>query len=262
MKPEVVRNLRLRLIRSLAFRIRVRTYGISLFDGDEDRHTIEGLVRALPPDPNKRTWSRRNSLKGAAAVLSEPIPAVNESLREFMEPDASPPSLVNQITQVPSPKYNGPVKLEPMAPTSPGGRSVVHGQGSTIDAAQTRDFIASPLQRPVLANIAPRKGKSVKFMGDASEPAVPPPRDGGPAGGGGDGGGGGVAESSSFSAMAGEVHALSVVVEDLRRELDVERKERAVAEAQHAKRYDAIFELLGGKVVAPEPTPSEEAAVV
>lgn len=58
-KPEVIRNLRLHTLRSLAFRIRVRTYSVTMFESDTEKAAIEKVVRALPPDPNKRTWNQK-----------------------------------------------------------------------------------------------------------------------------------------------------------------------------------------------------------
>jgi hypothetical protein len=60
-KPQVVAAVREHTSSSLAFRIRVRTYCVNMFESEAERAAIEKVVRTLPADPNKQPLNQRKN---------------------------------------------------------------------------------------------------------------------------------------------------------------------------------------------------------
>ena len=73
---DVFARIRMKLIRSLCFRMRLRAYAVSPLS-EAERVAVERVVASLPMDPNIRTWSRRNAANVLGEVGEHPLGRVH-----------------------------------------------------------------------------------------------------------------------------------------------------------------------------------------
>jgi hypothetical protein len=182
-----------------------------MFETEGERAAIEKVVRSLPPDPNKRTWSRRENFDERKVVVEKTFEGAFKG-----QPDIFP--IMGRGGSLSSPSTSLPSIL----------RGVDHEHRSRGGVSFS----------PVTSSQNYVLGK----QGELSED--------------GDGAMGGAVLSGdqlaqSLAEMTRKMRTLSLVVDDLRHDLSEERRARAVAEAKHEERYEAIFELLGGNVLRP-----------
>ena len=154
-------------------------YCISVFEHEADRTAIEKVVRSLPPDPNKRTWSRRDNVnvKEASHFDKAFVGASLDAAHDATGKTSSPKS-------------------------------------ASATSSASEDDLESP------AGVPPNRRRlspSTNFGLD----------------------------KGLFAAMSFKLETLSGTVEELRRELAEERRDRAAAEARHEGRYESILKLLG-----------------
>jgi len=213
--------LRLRVLRSLAFRIRLRTFGVRPYRSDGELHAVEKLIAALPPDPNIRTWSRRDGGEGGHGDHGDQgvVGTFSDVLLLAKHRRAS--DNVGAAVAVNRAKVNGTAMA---AATNTGAAA---GTAVAITSAAVANGEATPT--------SPWSGGTLRRTHDRDD--CHPIFDSGSAAVGSGGG----KQLSGPDAAA----AVLAAIESLRVELVLEQRRAAEAAARHAATLSAIMARLG-----------------